>query len=148
MTDRRTDGVTDTVSSWEALASKNCEQQFWTTITCSHILLLALWYLILNRDGLKWSEISMGPDTIKITSNMWTQSRGTGHRLVWPVSQIMWLVPEHSIIWDRSQIKKCSCFQVKSALVVLILEEKICIGIIWDWSPDSRGINMTTTPWK
>ena len=78
----------------------------------------------------------------------WTQSRRTGHRLVWPVSQIMWLVPEHSIIWDRSQIKKCSCFQVKSALVVLILEEKICIGIIWDWSPDSRGINMTTTPWK
>ena len=40
----------------------------------------------------------------------WTQSRGTGHRLVWPVSQIMWPVLEHSIICDQSQIEKMLMF--------------------------------------
>ena len=45
--------------------------------------------------------------------DIWTQSCWTSHRLVWPVSQIMWPVPEHSIICDRSQIAKMLTFSGK-----------------------------------
>ena len=39
---------------------------------------------------------------LQFMMNIWTQSRDITHRLVWPVTQIMWPVTDHVIICDQS----------------------------------------------